>query len=65
MVIEVVWRMEFIFCPEDREDWVVMGSKATQGCYKEGGGFNHFIVEEIGLYLDDRAEIQPGPDHEL
>ena len=54
-----------VLCPDDREDWVFIGPKATQGCYIEGGGFNGFVVEELGLYLDERAPIRPGPDREL
>ena len=35
-----------------------MGPRATEGCYIEGGTFKGYIEEEIGLYLDERAEIR-------
>jgi len=53
---------EFVHCPEDRSDWRIRGRRATRGCYIEGAGFDGYIVEEIGLYTDSRAEIRPGPD---
>ena len=63
-VVEVVQKTEFVLCPDERDDWVVVGPKATQGCYIEGGGFNHYIIKEVGTYLDERAPIRPGPDRE-
>lgn len=57
--------MENVLCPEDRSDWVIVGPRATEGCYIEGGGFNCYIAEEIGEYLDHRAAIRPGPDREF
>ena len=38
---------------EDSARWNIVGPKATQGCYIEGGGFSGYIVEEIGLCPED------------
>ena len=61
-VWEFIAGTEFVICPEDRDDWVIVGPRATEGCYIEGGTFKGYIEEEIGLYLDERAEIR-WPDH--
>ena len=34
-----------------------MGPRATKGCYIEGRMLKGYIEEEIGLYLDERAEM--------
>ena len=64
MVLEVVYRTEFIFCPEDQVGWTIVGPRATQGCYIEGGGFDHYIVEEVGLYSDGRTGNYPESNSE-
>jgi len=61
-VARFIRREEYVHCPEDCDDWEIVGSKATRGCYIEGGGLDAYIIEEIGLYVDNRAPIKPGLD---
>lgn len=55
-------QMGYIFCPEDRRDLEVVGGKATQGCYIQGGFYDHYVIQELGAYVDDRASIRSGDD---
>jgi hypothetical protein len=48
--------------PEDRKDLVLVGEKIREGCHVTGGGYDCFIVEEYGFYLEPNAPISGYPD---
>lgn len=56
---------KFVSCPEDRPEWEIVGEKAMQGCYIEGGNLDYYVVQEIGTYVDNQAAITSGPDSEF
>ena len=46
---------EYVFCPEDRSAWEIVGMKATRGCCITGGGYDGYIVEEVRIYAVHRT----------
>lgn len=48
--------------PEDRKDLVLVGEKIREGCHVKGGGYDCFIVEEYGFYLEPDAPVSGHPD---
>jgi hypothetical protein len=48
--------------PEDRKDLVLVGEKIREGCHVKGGGYDCFVVEEYGFYLEPDAPISGYPD---
>ena len=62
--VAAVFATQEVICPEDRTSWTIVGQRATQGCYIEGGGLNLYVEREIGVYVDSRAAILPGIDGE-
>ena len=63
--VAAVFATQEVICPEDRTSWTIVGQRATQGCYIEGGGFDLYVEEEIGVYVESRAAILPGVDGEF
>ena len=61
----MVFATQEVTCPEDYTSWTIVKQHATQGCYIEGGGFNLYVEEDIGVYVDSRAVILPGVDGEF
>ena len=58
----MVFATQEVICPEDHTSWTIVGQRVTQGCYIEGGGFDLYVEEEIGVYVESQAAILPGVD---
>ena len=63
--VAAVFTTQEVICPEDCMSWTIVGQWATQGCYIEGGGFDLYVEEEIGVYVESQAAILPGVDGEF
>lgn len=49
---------DYVHCPEDWRDSVVVGGTATRGCYVEGGGYDGYVIEEIGVYQQENPNLE-------
>ena len=50
---------EFVYCPKERSDWIIIGGQASRGCYITGGGYNGYVVDEIGPFRVHRTFGDP------